>query len=533
MYKVMLVDDDYPVLELLSETIDWASLGLRLCGKHENGLLAWEHAQEEAPDILVTDIGMPKMDGLTLAAKMKELNPSIRIAILSCHSEFQYAQAAMRLHVQDYLLKDLLDPQDVVTLLAKFKAGLDGERQLQQEQVQMKHLVNETRELHKEKIFRNFIQQPLISTPQSLKDFQSYGLLKSGEHCLPVVGFVEHYGIIKNRFESDQTLHFALSNVMEELLAELPLHAVHASYSTRQSVLLFAFKPGLKTNVHDQALHSLQAIQRTLHQVLKIKMTFLIGRGCECPVQLKPMLAALIGAVEQRFYLTESNIAKWQEGVPAGSGLFDLYDRAVSEIREALIAKDETGIMTIAEQWESCIRQARYPSEEVRDWVLKLLIDLRLKLHALLYKSSTSSAETLHKEIADLDSLHGLFRWLQGHLRSYIAAREEGMPMSKRREVTEAYQYVALHLGRRITLEEVAAHLHMNPSYFSRFFKKETGQTFIEYVTGRKMERAKELLDQSTRPVNEICELLGYDNQSYFIKTFKTQVGVTPTEYRG
>ncbi|MBB3114000.1 two-component system response regulator YesN [Paenibacillus phyllosphaerae] len=533
MYKVMLVDDDYPVLELLSETIDWAALGLTLCGKHENGLLAWEHAQGERPDILVTDIGMPKMDGLTLTAKMKELNPSIRIAILSCHSEFQYAQQAMRLNVQDYLLKDLLDPKDVVELLAKFKAGLDGERQLQQEQVQMKRMVNETRGLRKEKLFRNFIQQPLISTAQSLHEFQSHGLLKAGEHCLPVIGFVEHYGIIKNRFESDQTLHFAISNVMEELLADLPLHAVHVGYSTRQSMLLFAFKPGIKINVHDEVQHSLRTIQRTLKQVLKIKMAFLVGRACECPEQLKPMLGGLIGASEQRFYLAEGEVAKWQPGAQPGSGLFELYDRAVAEIREALIAKDEAAIMQIAGGWESCIREARYPSEEVRDWVLKLLIDLRLKLHALLYKSSTSSAETLHKEIVDLDALHGLFQWLESHLRSYIAAREEGMPLSKRREVTEAYQYVALHLGRRITLEEVAAHLHMNPSYFSRFFKKETGQTFIEYVTCKKMERAKELLDQSTRPVNEICELLGYDNQSYFIKTFKTQVGVTPTEYRG
>lgn len=533
MYRVMLVDDDYPVLELLSEEVNWETLGLSLCGKYENGLLALEHAEVEPPNILVTDIGMPKMDGLELAARMKKLNPSMRIAILSCHSEFQYAQQAMRLNVQDYLLKDLLEPEDVAKLLEKFKTSLDGERLLQQEHVHMKHLVNETRELRKEKTFRNFIQQPLLSTSQRQQELSAYGLLRDGEFCIPVIGSIEQYAIVKDRFESEQTLHFALSNVMEELISELPLHTIHVGYNSRQSLLLFAYKPGIKVNVHDQVMNSLRIIQQKIEQVLKIKMAFMIGNSCESLERLKSMLSSLIDSIEQRFYLVQGEIAKLEHHVPIRNGLFDLYDQAGAEIKEALIAKDEGKIVTIAKRWELHIREQRYPSEEVRDWVLKLLIDLRLKLHSLLYKSPNSTAETLHKEMVQLDSLQGLFDWLELHLRSYIMVREQGTPVSKRREVTEVFQYVSLHLGRRITLEEVAMHLHMNPSYFSRFFKKEAGQTFIEYVTSKKIERAKELLDQSSKPVNEICELLGYDNQSYFIKTFKTQVGVTPMEYRG
>jgi two-component system, response regulator YesN len=320
---------------------------------------------------------------------------------------------------------------------------------------------------------------------------------------------------------------------MEELSGTLPLHTVHVGYSNRESLFLFAYKPDIKRNVHDQVQESLHSIQNTLGKVLKIRMAFLTGRGCDSPEGLKQMLSALVSSEEQRFYLTEGEIAKWQPDALRAAGLFTHYDSAGAEAREALIAKDEAQIVATAVKWEALIRESRYPSNEVRDWVLKLLIDLRLKLHALLYTSSATSAETLHKEIVQFDSLWGLFQWLKSHLRSYITVREEGTPASKRREVTEAYNYVSLHLGRRITLEEVAAHLHMNHSYFSRFFKKETGMTFIEYVTRKKIERAKELLDQTSHSVNEICMMLGYDNQSYFIKTFKTQAGVTPTEYRG
>ena len=87
MYNVMLVDDDYPVIELLSEAISWNELGLNLMGSYENGMSAWEDAKSSPPDILITDIGMPKMNGLELSARIKEVKADVRIAILSCHNE--------------------------------------------------------------------------------------------------------------------------------------------------------------------------------------------------------------------------------------------------------------------------------------------------------------------------------------------------------------------------------------------------------------------------------------------------------------
>lgn len=150
MYNVMLVDDDYPVIELLSEAISWNELGLNLMGSYENGMSAWEEARSSPPDILITDIGMPKMNGLELSARIKEVKADVRIAILSCHNEFQYAQQAMRLNVQDYLLKDTLDPEELAQLLRRFKQAMDEEAQKGWERSRMIHLVDESKELRKE-----------------------------------------------------------------------------------------------------------------------------------------------------------------------------------------------------------------------------------------------------------------------------------------------------------------------------------------------------------------------------------------------
>lgn len=532
MYSVMLADDDYPVIELLSETIDWESLGFRLVGAFENGESAWEQAQLEAPDILITDIGMPRMDGLELTARIKERKPGARIVILSCHNEFKFAQQAMRLNVQEYLLKESLDPEDLVRLLLRLKEGLDEERQLNGERLRLRALASESMELRKEQTIKNFIHQPLLSPEIWKREARAYGLFLEGECCLPVIAYVEDYLYVKHRFASEQTLRFAVANVLKEVLGHLEARALHVGYCERRQLLLFPYKPSLKTNIYETVENSLRTIRETMRKVLKIRLTFRIGSECDAPEKLKRQLVELVSDEGQRFYLEPGDIARSRHAVLSQQDLFACYDAASSELREAIVGKRPEDVRAAAEVWMERIRQERYPPAAVKEWVLKLLLDLRLKLFSLPFVRSGYSPETLHKEIADIGSLAELREWLIGHLMT--AAEGTGAaPYSKRYEVNEACKYVSLNLNRKIGLEEVAEKLHLNASYFSRLFKKETGVTFIEYVTRMKMERAKELLDQTQHTVGEICELLGYDNQSYFIKTFKAHTGLTPMEYRG
>ncbi|MFB5673755.1 helix-turn-helix domain-containing protein [Paenibacillus terreus] len=534
MYNVMLADDDYPVIELLSETIEWERLGYRLMGIHENGLSAWEQAERQMPDVLITDIGMPKLDGLELAARISERRAGVRIVILSCHSEFQLARQAMRLNVQEYFLKDALDPEDLSRLLVRLKEGLDEERRMNWEQERLHRLLNETKELRREKAIKNFIHQPLLSPETWRREAESYGLLLSGEQCLPVIGFVDNYRLVKHRFASDQTLLFAVGNVMDEVLQAGELRGQHIGYDVKRSLLLFSYKPTLKVNVMDRLKESLRQIQNTLLQVLKIRMSFLIGSSAGTPERLKEHLIELLDSEEQRFYLGEGDCAKRSSAaLRSNQDLFEHYDAASQQLRAVLLGKSVQEARLAAQQWIEFIRVRKYPSEMVKDWTLKLLLDLKLKLHTLQPVRSSHTADTLHREIAELDSLDQFGDWLADHLCAFVSARTGSAAASKRTEIAEACKYVALHIGRRICLDEVAAHLHLNASYFSRLFKKEMGMTFIEYVTRMKVERAKELLDHTGHTVGEICEQLGYDNQSYFIKTFKVHTGATPAEYRG
>ncbi len=533
MYEVMMVDDDYPVLELLSETIPWEQLGLRLNGLYDNGANAYEGAIQAMPDILITDIGMPKMDGLELIKRLKELKPDLRVVILSCHSEFHYAQQAIKLNVQDYVVKETLDPQMLTSLLGQFRDSMEQELRVSHKQSQLELRVNRSLEAVKEKFIRSTIHQPILDSIQWRSEAENVGLRLDEKSCMTILAYIERYRQVKKRFVSDETLRFAVSNVIGEVAAAHSPDAIHFAYSSKESFLLMPHKSSLKLNPFQEATELAQAIQNSVRRTLKISMSFVLGRIGQTPEEIKSELNRLLDFKRQRFYLPYETITKQEQLSFSADDIFSKYEQMNESFRTILLGKQIDRLEPAVQELTGFLRDKRFPPEQVRDWILKLLLDLRIKLQSLQYFRPAYTVDILHDEILEMDSLDELQEWLIHYLQSAMTSTDEWSGNVRRSEVVEAMEYVSLHLDKRIGLEEMAEHLHLNNSYFSRLFKKETGRTFIDYVTHMKLTRAKELLDQTNHSVGKISEALGYDNQSYFIKLFKANTGVTPVEYRG
>lgn len=547
MYKVILVDDDYPVLETLSEVIDWEKAGCRLQGLYENGLAAMQAVADDLPDIVITDIGMPKMNGIELVRELKALKPDIRTIIVTCHDEFEFAKQALQLNVHEYLLKETLDPDDLNALLHAICDKLDSERRESEQVDRLQKLAQRHRTMLRQQFIRQFLQQPLLHQEAWAKEAKEFGIeFADGFMCLPLIATVNNYQSVKLRFVQEDTLMFAISNVNDEVLRESEQGSAIQPSTDRQQIrvefflfnakcsfLLFFYRRTLSMNIFAEARQWALRLQAAMHGALKLSMSFVIGKESSNPLQLQKNMKQLVDGTKQRFYMDAVSVHHVESFRCSTEDLFEHYDRAMSEMREALSSKQEEKLRQTVARWMSFIKEGRYEPETVKDWVLKLVLDMKLKFHSLRFFRRDDTADILHKEAADLDALHEVQQWLTDHLLSLQARMDEWLVQSRRSEIQRACRYVENNLDKRITLDEVAGHLHLNASYFSRLFRKENGETFIEYVTRMKMNRAKEMLDQTTYSVGTICEMLGYDNQSYFIKTFKGVVGVTPSEYRG
>jgi two-component system, response regulator YesN len=533
MYKVMLVDDDYPVLELLSETIEWEQLGLKLQSTHENGASALQHALIEMPDILITDIGMPKMNGIELTKRIKEENPTIQVSMLTCHNEFEYARQALQLNVQEYLLKDTLNPEDLSAVLIKLKENLDKENEKKVREFKLKHIVEQNRESMKRDFLRKTIYQPIYDEKDWYEEASSLGIELKSRSYIPTLCFIQDYRSAKESFLSEDTLVFSIQNVIGEVLKEYSNNSVHITHSMKESFILFPYSSNLKSDCFGTAIECMKRIQKAILNTLNISLSFIIGGVFDSQNTFKVELNRLLQSTNQRFYMGKYSIEKKQPESKLSEGLFSLYDQASVEIRQLIIEKDIDKVTHTLTKWTDLFQEKEYSSELVKDWVLKLLLDLKVKLKALQFFGVNYSDEVLHEEILGIDSLVELRGWLIKYFECLLSDVINARTQSRRKEVIEACKYVSINLEKKITLDEVANQLYLNSSYFSRLFKKEVGETFVEYVTKAKMNRAKELLEQTIDPVGKICERLGYDNQSYFIKVFKSYVGVTPIEFRG
>lgn len=528
----MLVDDDYPVLEFLSEMVEWESLGLHLQSIHENGASALDYALIEMPDILITDIGMPKMNGLELTKKMKAQNSNLQVAILSCHSEFEFAQHALTLKVQDYILKETLDPKDLTELLLSYKAKLEERQLTMQKQVKLQNQLIKNKELAKERFFQQVIYQSKSSNQDWYYRENNIGFQLENRKYLPVLCLVDNYLLTKQYFFSENTLEFAVHNVISEIININNKKSIYFKFESNRLFILFPTSTSLKVDNYDQITKTLEKIQDSLTNYLGIFVSFLIGEKV-IPTEFKHELTSLLTAEDQLFYIDSCSIMMKNNMVDASSeDLFSYYDEAAIEFRNLIFANEIKSVEPIVLKWMDFIKERGFSPSTVKDWVLKILLELTLKLKSLQSFQTNNEIEIIHHEILKIDTQNELSAWLITYLESAILHTMEGLGQTKHKEILNARIYITKNIESKLSLDEVANHVYLNTSYFSRLFRQEMGITFIEYVTGLKMDRAKELLDQTAYSLGEICERLGYDNHSYFIKLFKNSVGNTPNEYK-
>ncbi len=533
LYKVVLVDDDVIVIEFLKRFISWEKYGFKVIAHFQDSTLALDYLREHEYDVLVTDIGMPKLNGIELIEQLKSHKENAHHIILSCHGEFQFAQQALKLEVYDYILKETMEEESITVLLERLKEKLDRDQIILNEHLRVSTFLERNNLTLKSKLIETLMKEHnLEKTGWWREQKELLGIDFSFMYYTPVLCFIDHFQDVMKHYENETSLQFSINNLVEEVLANSK-QKVQIFFIQNQFFILFPLKDRNSGEAQRTIESVVKEIHRKIRAFLKVSITTVIGSQNEEEQQLIDNMRLLLENKDQRFYYQYDSIHYFSPIMYTRDSIFRDYVEIAQKIKEFLLREEKSEIIECISQQLRKIKERKYSPESVKDWAIKLIIDIKLSLNTLKHFEAHSVAITVSDQlIQQVETFEHMESVLHEIFYMFIEQIKSIDLTSRNDDIIKAQKYVQTRIGEKISLKDVATHLHLNSSYFSRMYKKETGEGFIEYVTKVKMAKAIELLNHSIKSIEQIAFELGFDNKSYFSKTFKKYYGMTPGEYK-
>lgn len=525
MYKVMLVDDEQDVLEAIRRRISWAEIGLSEPVLARNGIEALEIAEETMPDIVMTDIKMPYMDGLTLSRKLKQIQPSIRIIILSGFDEFEYAKEAIRLEAEEYILKPV-DASELRKTFVRIRESLDTERNRLQNQKMLEQYYLDSLPVLRENFLVSLIQGKVPSDrySQYIEDYQVD--LHGPLYCAAVLH--------TSRSHVPPGMNHLLMSMAVKKLAEEKISARwHPCFCTYLSNLVIIFSLQNEEEIH-HLTDEMDLFCRLANSVCQAVVTCGIGQACSALSDLPVSYNGGRQAVSYRVIYGSIKAISISEIDPEKNDDVDEADDTdLMEIFKRIKVNDRGKLKKSIQAFLE--RHGRKKSvQSYRLFVLELVGEMFRFARANELDSSSifGHDDTIYQDIQtkDLESLH---RWMDD-----ICLKMQAVFLTRRNDTTRSFvekakDYVSEHYGDAdLSISSVCSTLGVSAAYFSTVFKKETGKTFINYLTEYRMNRAVEMLVSGNEKTYVIAQAVGYSDPNYFSYVFRRQFGVSPSRYK-
>lgn len=536
MIKVFIVEDETVIREGIKRRIDWEANGLCLVGEAGDGELAYPMIQETKPDLLITDIMMPFMDGLELSELVKREMPQIKIIIISGFEHFVYANRALKIGIVDYLSKPV-DARKLLNIMIQVREQIEIEKQ-KRKYIELYEMEREKKRILK----KNQLFNDMISDRCSVSEIISRGLQ------LEIDLAAKEYNIILFQCWKEKTdVQVELSeqdimNIIAEKLEEKQCKAVYFNRESEGGAIL------VKGKDRDELKCVVSKILKTLDQVTLTWTGYRYFAGIgQCFTRLRDITKCyyqankafayrLFDQTKNVVFSAELQDIDKDQGMRMNMDEIDLGRMDKDILEDFLKNGSQQEVADFIDTYIESIGKANMDSMIFRQYIV-----LDTNFAALRFLKKIGNKEERLKEhhtkvgdlLTNISSRELTRNYLIKIVDLCIESRDQ---MSKSRLegwIEDAKDYINEHYGdEKISLNAVAAYVNVSPNHFSRVFRQVEGKTFVEYLTQTRLNKAKEMLRCSSMKTSDIGSRLGYRDAHYFYYIFKKEVGCTPKDYR-
>jgi len=531
MFKLILVDDEEEVRKGIIKRIDWASFGFDVPQEAENGREALDLIEDNVPDVVITDITMPIMDGLELSSIISRSYPSVKIVILTGFDEFKFAQQAIRYGVIDYILKPVI-PENINELMTKL-------RKMIEEEVSQKEDINRLRSHYikslpvlREKFLIQIVTGSLSSAEIDRRS-KLYGVDLKGDTFMVAASSIDEESMENSGYGGDIELcKFAVLNISKEIIDKFP--SGEAFFHDENLVFILGSDDKDKNYLLTNTISVLEEVRFNIKKYLKIDISIGLGSMTDSISRLKESYKNALSALEYKRLVGANKITYIEDLEPQSADDIVFDEEKENKLISSIKFGSETDVLSAVRDIFSDIVRPNLSLNDYQLYFLEIVATLsRLGRKFQVDIGQMLGISNINAEIQRYTTLEGMKEWIEKICIELNKTISNRMQTKTQLLLEKAKDYINNNYSDdTLSLQKLADQLYISACYLSMIFKKEAGETFLKYLVRVRIDAAKELLRNTDLRTAEIAEKVGYPDINYFSFFFKKNVGLSPREYR-
>ena len=531
MLKVMVADDERYICQFISRLLDWEQIGFELIGLAEDGVSAFNMIKEKKPDVVITDIRMPEMDGMEIVRKTKESGLNVCFVIISGYKCFEYAQSALKYGVEDYLLKPI-KKAELLNIMVKIRDRFRNERLQRDQEVSLKNKLMQSIDQLRDQFLIKF----LADSDSSNKKFE-LETVNSNYHMNFSEGVFQLVLIkldSKDHAPRNEDYHRLCKEKFAEIMDQYVCPGCYDIQSVQGDTYILNYAADEENKVSSKFRVIIKEMGKFLGVLNLCTITIGLGEKVSDINDLYKSKMSALDAIRYRIVEGKNKVidysSKKYADLPMGELLTSAKETTLINIIDALdISKLKKFVMDIFDTLSATEKINPTIYYEFAEKIFTIFIQTMNKIGQKIKDEYLENIED-DLDIADcqtpneikhvlLERISEIFNYYDNHQKTNAPVRV-------------AISYIARNYNKTITLNQIAEIVNLNPVYFSVIFKKEMGINFIDYLVNYRIEAAKKLLENCKYNIAQVSEMVGYTDPKHFSRSFKKKVGINPMEYR-
>lgn len=539
MLRVFIVDDELVVRVGIKSMIDWNSHGFEVVGEAADGEEALLKIPQVKPHIVMTDIKMPRMDGIELIKKLQESYSHIKVLVLSCHNDFEYVKQSMKLGAVDYILKLSMRREELLDVMENIKKQINEDVEKTSYVNSLQRKIDYNMDVIKEKFFKKLMNSSSVNSRDLFNEAEDLGLrFYDGNYLILVTNIHKHVKNQKEERPEPELLRHAILSIMEEAIPK-QLAGEAFAYNNDDFLMVFTFERSIDcfSKVSDQ----IKSFIRHMHELLWVYLNACVFTSIHDVIiegieNLHDGFKKAMEAAEHKFYFNESKVI-YSSGINYCRSVHEYFD---SDVQKRIYGGLEVGdfenvIKCIGEMLDTVRTEKKLSPSNVRRLgrIIIATICQVIRTHNIVDDNGEPlDFDIKADEIEEIKDIYMMQNWVEECITEFSGYYYKNLKGAYTEEIKKLIQFIGSNYDKDISLEQAAGFLNVGKNYFCSIFKRETGQTFNDYFINVKIEKAKELLRTTNLKNYEVALRVGYNNFNYFSTVFKKVAGMSPSEFR-